>query len=319
MLNGERNRVLTIIIAVILIIIPLLIKSNYYIRLINLCGIYLLLTVGLNIITGYTGNPNMAQTAFWGIGAYASGLLSIKLGLSFWLSLPLSGLVAAMIGVLVGIPTLKLKVFHFAIGTIAFGQIIQLFFKNLEITGGPSGLKNIPTPKIGNYVFDSDFSYYYIILFVIFILISLAYRLEHSKYGRALKAIKESELALQMLGINVSYIKVLAFGVSTFYAGIAGSLYAHLFTYISPDTFSFFEAVKVLTMLYIGQAGSIIGAIIGSIVLTILPEALRFMKVYYMAIYGIGIVIIFAYLPNGLIGLIRHPKIRKYIKNLELR
>ena len=289
----------------ILCMVPLIVTTRYIMHLFNLAVIFAILTLGLNFLWGWTGLISFATAGFWGIGAYTSALLTVNLGVPFWLALPCGAITATVSGFIMGFPTLKLRGHYLAMATLAFNIIIVLVLINWDsFTRGGDGITGIPSPVIGSFEFNTDNRFFYINLAVLVLLFIGAMRIRKSRIGRAFEAIRESEIAGEVMGINTHAIKILAFALSAFYSGIAGSLYAHVTMYISPDIFNFLESVKILVMVLIGGSGSIVGALIGGFILTFLPEALRFLSSWYMAIYGVGIIVLIVYMPAGITGLI---------------
>jgi branched-chain amino acid transport system permease protein len=286
----------------VIILIPYL-TSTYIVNLLSLAGVYVILTLGLNIALGFGGQISAAQAAFWGIGAYISALMTTKLALSFWIAYPTAILGAAFMGLVIALPTLRLKGFYLAMATIGFQEITTLVFNNWrQVTAGVDGISSIPRPAIGSWVF-TNIHYFYFLWAMVLIAIILSAFLENSRIGRALKALRDNELAAEVVGIDVQRIKTLAFMLSAAFGGAAGSLYAHFARYISPDVFTFSASTLVIAMLIIGGVGTVPGAVIGALLLTVLPEALRFLKNYYMVIYGLGTVLIIIFAPSGLVGL----------------
>ena len=289
----------------ILCLVPLIVTTRYIMHLFNLAVIFAILTLGLNFLWGWTGLISFATAGFWGIGAYTSALLAVNLGVPFWLGLPCGAITATVFGFIMGFPTLKLRGHYLAMATLAFNIIIVLVLINWDsFTRGGDGITGIPVPVLGSFEFNTDNRFFYINLAVLVLLFIGAMRIRKSRIGRAFEAIRESEIAGEVMGINTHAIKILAFALSAFYSGIAGSLYAHVTMYISPDIFNFLESVKILVMVLIGGSGSIVGALMGGFILTFLPEALRFLSNWYMAIYGVGIIVLIVYMPAGITGLI---------------
>ena len=289
----------------ILCVVPLIVTTRYIMHLFNLAVIFAILTLGLNFLWGWTGLISFATAGFWGIGAYTSALLAVNLGMPFWLGLPCGAITATVFGFIMGFPTLKLRGHYLAMATLAFNIIVVLVLINWDsFTRGGDGITGIPVPTIGSFEFNTDNRFFYINLAALVLLFIGALRIRKSRIGRAFEAIRESEIAGEVMGINTHAIKILAFALSAFYSGIAGSLYAHVTMYISPDIFNFLESVKILVMVLIGGSGSVVGALIGGFLLTFLPEALRFLSNWYMAIYGIGIIVLIVYMPAGITGLI---------------
>jgi len=302
------------VLLVILLAIPQLIKSVYWIQLLNLSMIFGLCALGLNFVLGYAGQISLAQAAFWGIGAYTSTLLSTRYlpaigippSVGVWIGLVGAILVCAAFGAVLGFPTLKLRGHYLAMATIGFGFIIQLFLINAQsFTHGSDGIPAIPSYNIFGYVFKKEGQAYYLILAFVVVLCYVAYRIKNSRSGRAFLAVRENDMAAEALGVNTTGFKILAFCLSAVYAGIAGSLFAHTGShYISPDTFSFDQSVILLAMLVLGGSGSIPGALIGAFLLTLLPEWLRFLRDAYMAVNAAAIILIMIFMPTGIVGLI---------------
>jgi branched-chain amino acid transport system permease protein len=301
------RRPLLIAVAVLVLALPFSTDSNYLLRLINLSLIFALFSVSLNVVLGYAGQIALGHAAFFGIGAYTAALLTANAsGLLFWPAFLAAGLVTGVFGLLIGIPTLRLKGHYLALATLGFGEIMRhIFFNWREVTHGMDGIGGIPAPSLGFFHFAHDRSFYYLALLVLALAMVATMRLERSKYGRGLAAIRDAELAAGTSGVNVSRLKIVAFGISAMLAGFSGSLYAHLTTYISPDTFGFDLTAQVLSMVLIGGIGTTWGPVLGAVMLTFLPEMLRVSKAYYQLIYGAGIVALVVFLPVGLLGLVR--------------
>ncbi|MBN9462323.1 MAG: branched-chain amino acid ABC transporter permease [Burkholderiales bacterium] len=297
---------------ILVLSLPALVESSYQLRLANVIGIYLLLVLGLNFILGYAGQLSFAQVGFFGIGSYAAAILTTDHGLSFWIGLLAAAAVSGLSALLIGIPTLKLRGHYFAFGTFAFGEVVRLLAVNWDtLTHGASGLSGIPAPAIGGFRFDTDASFYYLVVFFALLGIAVSARVERSKIGRAMFAIRESELAAEAMGIRTRQSKQTAFTLSAVFAGIAGALYAPLNTVISPDVFSFDVSVVVLVSLLLGGSGIITGAVLGTVLIVLLPEWLRFLDQYYMMIYGAGVVLLMVFMPQGLMGLMENLRVRR--------
>lgn len=292
--------------AVLLAFLPSIVRSNYWIGTINLAIIYSLAVLGLNIILGLTGQLNIAQAAFWGIGAYAAALLNTRLGWPFWATFLVAPPIASAFGIVLGIPTLKLSGHYLALATVGFGIIINLIAHNWkEFTGGVDGIPGITPPVLGPLRFSTNASFYYLAL-VCLILAALAQmKIKNSRMGRAFQAIKENELAAELSGVNTFKYKVIAFAICSAYAGMAGQLFAHGTKYVSADTFFLDMSILFMAMLLIGGAGSIAGSILGASLLTFIPEWLRFLQgPWAMAIFGLAIIFIMVFMPTGLVGMV---------------
>lgn len=225
---------------VLLLLIPVFLKNKYYMHLVNTVMILSILAAGLNLLTGYCGQISIGHAAFFGIGAYASAILTVKVGLSFWLALPFSGVITGLMGYAIGKPTLKLNGSYLAIASIGVGEIAKLILINwTELTGGAEGFKNIPAPVFFGIALKNDLQYYWLIAPIVVLVYFMYSTLTHSETGRAFKAIQQEPTASEFMGINISSMKVRAFVISAVLAGIAGSLNAHLNGYLSPYTYRF--------------------------------------------------------------------------------
>jgi branched-chain amino acid transport system permease protein len=270
------------------------IVDPYTMQIIVNIGIAIPLALGLNVITGLTGQLSLGHAAFMSIGAFVSAICTLRLGLPFGFTLAVSGLVTAAIGALIGFPILRLTGDYLAICTLGFAEIVKVIFLNLDITNRALGL-SVPQPRLlapmPFYVWGVA------ILSIVFVTF-----LQSSRFGRALKAIREDEIAAEAMGINLARYKVQSFAIGTFLAGIGGALYAHFMGYINPSDFGFLKSVDILSMVVLGGLGSIPGTVIGAAILTAAPEFLRFMSQYRMLVYGALLVCLMVFRPNGLLG-----------------
>jgi branched-chain amino acid transport system permease protein len=290
--------------AVLLLALPLYVHSPYVLRLANVAAIWSIVVLGLHFVLGMTGQISIGHAAFFGIGAYTSALLTVDCGFSFWLALPLSVLVAALFGLLLGFPAIKIRTHYLALVTIGFQEIFRLVMMNwTSLTHGATGVSRIKPPSIFGLSLSNDARYYYLVLPLLILALWSASRISNGSVGRAMRAVKEREVAAQSLGINLRSMKVLAFSLGAAYAGLGGSLYAHLVTYINPDSFTLGESINALIMVLIGGLGSVTGAVIGSVVITLLPEALRFIKGYHMLIFSVSLVALMIFMPRGMVGI----------------
>ena len=313
----KKKTIILLIFLAMLAVLPKLITSNYIMQIIDLSLVNFIVVMGLNFVTGFAGQISLASTAFWGIGAYTSAILTTTCGFSFWAALPISGIVAMLGGILIGYPTLKLKKFYLGIATIGFGEIVSLIFLNwTTLTKGSEGIPGLSKPSIGAFKFTSNYNFYYVILIIALILLIASVLIKYSRFGRTLLAIRNDEIATETCGINAHSSKMIAFSLSALYAGIAGSLYAHLIGFISPDLFVFRQSISFLCMFMIGGSGYIAGPAIGSFLITLLPEVIKFLQNYYMAIFGILVVILAIAMPTGIVGLMeKHlPRLYRYIE-----
>ncbi len=277
--------------------------NNYYIDVLILAGIYMVLALGLNIVVGMLGLLDLGYVAFYALGAYCYALLSTKVGISFWFSLPLGALLASLFGVLLGIITMRLRGDYLAIVTLGFIHIIYLVLNNWDsLTNGPNGILNIERPKIGGFLLDQPIHFYYLIVAILLFTILIVNRLNNSYIGRAWIAIREDEVAAAAMGIDVTKMKILAFAMGAAWAGVAGVFFAGKFAFVSPESFKFLETVFVLSMVVLGGMGSVSGVILGAIILVILPEVLREFQSFRMMIFGGAMILMMIFRPQGLIG-----------------
>lgn len=284
------------------ILLPLFL-NQYYIDILSLAALYALLAIGLNITVGYTGLLDLGYAAFYGIGAYTYAILSTNFGLSFWMGLPLGGVVAAFFGLILGLITLRLRGDYLAIITLGFVQIVYLCLNNWDsVTQGPNGIMQIARPALGAFVFREPLHFYYLILVFTVLAAVVVHRLIQSQIGRAWIAIREDEVAAEAMGIDTTWIKTLAFALGAGIAGVAGVLFAARYTFISPESFTFLESVRILSMVVLGGMGSLPGAILGGVLLTVLPEMLRGLASYRMLIFGVALVVMMVFRPQGLLG-----------------
>lgn len=291
--------------AVALLVLPHFLGDSYVLQVVNFGLIALIVVVGLNYITGYCGQINFAQAAFYGIGAYATAFLMLK-GLSFWIAMPLAATATGLCSMVLGIPTLRLRAFYLAMATIGFSEIVQLVLIHWEpVTGGTSGLRGIPGVSLFGFALQGQLQYYYFLLAWAAFGLWLAVRVRSTQLGRSMLALRDTEIAAEVAGVNTTRIKSIALALSAIYAGVAGGLYVCYIGYVSPDGFSTGQAILYYTMLIIGGTGSAIGAVVGTITLTALPELLRFLREWYMVLYGLGVIVIIALLPEGLASLPR--------------
>lgn len=308
----RAHRIATaVVVAVFLLMLPHVLTSAYHLRVATLVGIYVLLVSGLNVIIGFTGMFSLGHAAFYGIGAYTSAMLATMAGWNFWIALPAAGVVAALFGTLIGLATLRLRRVFLAFTTLGFGEIIRILILNLRnFTRGPMGISGIPVPELFGWRFTGR-GYYYLVLALGVFTVASIYRMYHSRVGRALIAIREDETAAASMGINVFGYKVLAFTVGCFFAGIAGSFFAHFQRFISAESFANLESFAIITMLALGGTGSIIGPILGSTILVLIPEIFRFLMQYRGVIYGLTLIVVIVYRPGGLAnvkGVFEKPK-----------
>ena len=310
----------------VLLLVPLF-MSNYWIGLLTLCAISAIGAIGLNILTGFTGQISIGVGAFLGVGGYTSAIITSTYGLSFWISLPLAGLITAIVGGIFGLPALRLKGLYLAIATLA-AQVIILFIISrwTSVTGGTSGMV-LSRPSIGSFTFMSNTSYYYLAIVILLLTVLYATNLLRTRVGRAFLAVRDRDIAAQIMGINLFKYKVLAFAVSSFFVGIAGALLAHYTMIVSPELYSTTVSIEYLAMILIGGLGSVFGSIIGAVFITLLPVslgmAIDMVTVYFPDLYhllssfkefafGLVIILFLIFEPGGLAHIWLN--IKKYFK-----
>ena len=261
--------------ALLLLYLFPLFGSYYLVSFINLLSISFIVVLGLQIVSGFCGQISFGQAAFMAVGAYTSSILTIHFGVSFWLALPLSGIMAGAVGIIGGAPSLRIKGMYLAMATIAIHFVVIWLILHMQITGSFKGLYPQP-PSIGGFEFDTDERMFYIIVTVMIIMTYAARNLMRSKVGRAFVAIRDNDLAGEVMGVNLYYYKLLAFFISCFYAGVAGSLWAHLITVVNAEQFTLLHALEYVGMLIIGGIGSIPGVFFGVLFIRILNEVVMF-------------------------------------------
>ena len=282
-------------------VIPLLVPNDYIQQIVNMIGIYIILGTGINILTGYTGQLSLGQAAFFGIGAYTTAILNTRTGAQFFVCLLLSILITGVASLILAIPALKVKGPYLALLTQGFGEIIRIVMINwTPVTNGTAGILKIESPRIFGFTFNTLTRYYYLV--VIFAALGLLYQkvLIQSRTGRAFIAIREDTEAAELTGINVTTYKIRSFVLSSVYCAIAGTLYAMMIRYVSPDTFVNNTSSVILWTAIVGGFGTLVGPIIGGIIMQTLPELLRFCGSWRLVIYGIILLIVILRFPGGL-------------------
>jgi len=329
--------VATALVAAALIALPfaLSMAGTAWVRIANLAILYVLLALGLNIVVGFAGLLDLGYVAFYAVGAYTYALLAsphFRLHLPFWIILPIGAAVAALFGILLGAPTLKLRGDYLAIVTLGFGEIVRIFLNNLSqpvnITRGPQGIAGIDPVRIGGVDFSradsvlgvmlsGPMKYYFLLLLVMLAIVLVNVRLQNSRIGRAWEAIREDEIAARAMGINTRNMKQLAFAMGASFGGVAGGMFAAIQGFISPESFVLVESVMVVSMVVLGGMGNIWGVILGALLLSFVPEILRWTvaplqqalfgrmliepEVIRMLIFGFALVLIMLFRPAGLL------------------
>ena len=302
------RKFLYFILILLAVFLPFIVPK-YYLHFLVLTGISCIAVLGLNVITGYTGQASLAQASFFGIAAYTSALLTLRLDLSFWVAMPLSILLVILLSIFLGVVTLRLVSHYFVICTFGLSEIIYIILNNwMAVTNGPGGIRDIKPPeKIPIFPLSLiDFSsrlhyYYFVLLFVILTTIFTSW-LIRTRMGEAFIAIREDSELAQAEGIYVMKYKVYSFVISAIIAAISGALYAHYLKFLAPDMFSIFESLNMIIILLIGGMGTIAGPILGSIINTVIPEIFNILPEQRMIVYGLFVILFTIFIPEGLVG-----------------
>ena len=303
--NVRLRKTLLTALLVCLIAVPG-IASFYQVNIMISAMLYIMLALGLNIVVGLAGQLVLGYVAFYAVGAYTFGLLHSHFGLGFWAALPAGGLLAALAGLGLGFPVLRLRGDYLAIVTLGFGEITRLAMLNwTSVTGGPAGISDIPRPGFFgmDMTLNQSTAYiYYLALLAVIITIVVISRLKNSRVGLALQALREDEIACEAMGVDITRAKLSAFALGTCWAGFAGVIFAAKTTFINPSSFTFMESAMILSMVVLGGMGSIGGVIIAAIILILAPEYLRAFSEYRMLIFGAIMVVMMIFRPQGLIS-----------------
>ncbi|RKY63802.1 MAG: branched-chain amino acid ABC transporter permease [Candidatus Latescibacterota bacterium] len=283
-----------------------LVGNPYYLGVLTFVGMYVLVATGLSLLMGYAGQISLGHAAFFAVGAYTSGLLTTKAGLQPVPALSIALALAGLLAVLVGLPTLRLRGHYLAMATLGFGEIVHIFLNaSVSLTGGPSGFGGIPSLGIGPLSLESPRAWYIATWAFSISALVLTLNLIHSRVGRALRTLHTGEVAASSVGVHVAKYKLYAFVWSALLACLAGSLYAHFVTFVSPSTFGLKESVLFVTMVVVGGISSVWGAVIGAVLLGLLPEVLRGFRDYDILVYGGILLSIMLFAPQGIFGALR--------------
>jgi branched-chain amino acid transport system permease protein len=299
-----------------MLLVAAVVPNEYYFTLLNFIGIHTLLVVGLNLLMGYAGQISLGHAAFFGLGAYTSGILTATYGVNPWLALAAGLVLCGLTAFLIGVPALKLRGYYLAMATLGFGIIVYIVFTEAQTwTGGPSGLVGIPALSIFGCKLDTPKRLYLLIWPVLGGILGLSANLVDSRTGRALRALHEGEAAAQSLGVNTARLKLMIFIWSALYASLAGSFYAHTLNFVAPASFGFMFSIKLVTMVVLGGMASIWGSFLGAAVLTVLPEILTVFHDYEVIIFGAILMVVMIFLPRGLVrGILDLWEFRRYKK-----
>lgn len=281
-----------------LLMVPPFLKG-YGLYLVSYWLVFVIATMGLNLIVGYAGQASLGQAAFLGIGAYCAAI-AMKAGLGFWLGLPLSGLLCFVIGLGLGFPALRVQTIYLAFATLGFNVAVWLVMRNEEwLTGGTAGINDIARPGL----FEGNLAYYYLILVVATVLAALLWGLLRSPWGKAFTALRDNPIRAESVGVHVQAYTLLAFAIGASYAGIAGALYASLVQFVEPTPFHVAASFTMYLMVVVGGSGTFFGPVVGAVVGVLLPEWLRFAQGWYLVAFGVAVVLLMLWLPEGLLGI----------------
>ena len=285
-------------------VLPLLIGGEKnLLNLAILVGIYYTVCIGLSLIFGIGGQLSLAQAAFFGIGAYTSALLSTKLGIPVLVCFVAAALVSGAIGWVIAAPILRLRTVYLAMATLAFGDIlVTLIRENRDITGGSTGIINLPSPAIGSFAFSTSTRYYYLVWAVALVSVWIANNIIHSRIGLGLRALADTELGAASCGVDVARYKTWMFTLGAVFAGIAGALYVHYLSFISPDSFNVSFSILIVMILAVGGKDSLLGALFGAIAVTVLPIMLSGYEKYSELVFGVLFLAVVMFMPNGIAG-----------------
>ncbi len=303
----KQNKIILLIFLISAILYPLVIKNLYLIHMAILVGIYIMGAISVNLLLGYAGQLSLGHATFFGLGAYISALLYLKLGMTMWIGMFIAAIGSGILGYIVGKLSLKLRGAYFVIMTISVAEVMKLVGLNwISLTKGPMGLTDIAAPvinlgQVGIIDFSEKIPYYYLVLFSVVICAYLQYRIIQSSIGRAFISIRENEDLAETVGINCYKYLVLVVVISAAIAGFSGSLYAHYVSFIDPGVFAFFFSVNLVIMVIGGGKGTLAGPIIGAVLFTFMPEWLRVLGNGRMAVYAVVVLFIVIFMPQGIL------------------
>lgn len=296
---NKKFLLLGIVLTIIAIAVPHYLK-NYGIYLLTYWLVYVIATMGLNLIVGYAGQKSLGHAAFFGIGAYTTALM-LKAGFSFWLAMPSAIVLSFFIGLLIGFPALRVKMIYLAFATLGFNEAVYLVFRNEEwLTGGTFGLAGITRPSFFGISLNGSVSYYYLVLAFAVLAFFLLAGILRSPWGKAFTALRDNPIRAESLGVNIQRYTLLAFAIGSAYAGAAGTLFACLVEFIEPGPFNAQTSIMMYLIVVVGGAGYMIGPVIGAAIGVLAPEWLRFAEGWYLFAFGAIVIVLMVWLPGGL-------------------
>ncbi len=284
-------------------LMPFMLSNNYYIKILIVLGINTIIVLGLNLLMGAAGQVSIGHAAFYGIGAYASAIVTTKYGLSPWFGLAAAVVLGGLVAYAIALPTLRLKGHYLAMATLGFAEIVHVLFVELrDLTGGTDGLYGLPAISIGGFSFETPLKLYLLVLVFVVVSLVLSLNIVNSRVGRALRAVHGSEIAASSSGVDTAKYKIQVFVLSAVLASIGGSFYAHMAGYVSPESFTLGISITLVTMVVFGGMSNIWGAVIGASTLTVLEEYLKGYDDYNMVIFGAILILAMVFMPQGLVG-----------------
>lgn len=299
-----ENKLVVVIMAV-LFLLPLVVKNKVTINIFTLILLYIILVSSLNVVNGYSSQFNVGQAGFYCIGAYTAAILATRFSISFWLLLPISGAVAAAASLLLSIPTAKLRGMYFTIVTLGFSEIVrQLCLNWTDLTRGPRGISGIPAPEFFGIEYSRNIFFYYVTFALAAVMLMCTKRVLDSRVGRAWRSIREDDAAASSLGVETGKYKMMNLAYSAFWAGAAGCVYVFFQRFVSPDSFTLDESFNILAMNIIGGQGTLLGPIVGAVVINLITEMFRSALQYRMLFYSALIIVMMWLRPQGLVGAI---------------
>ncbi len=299
----KKGNKISILVVIFAIFLPLVVKNEYFIRVINVFFLYSVVALSINLIVGICGLLDMGRAAFMGLGAYCSAILSVKLGVPFVLSFIIAGIFTGLVGAILGFLCRKSTFDYLTLVTIGFNVICQVVFLNwISLTNGTMGIRKIPSPNFGGFYFDTNISFYYFALAFLLLCYVIIKRICKSKLGRAFEAIRDDPIAAEYAGINVEFYKIINFSIGSLFTGLTGALFVHYTQYASPYNYTLDESIYQLQMAILGGLGSLPGSLLGTFILVALPEISRSFYEYRLLFVGILMVVMMLYYPNGLLG-----------------
>jgi branched-chain amino acid transport system permease protein len=307
---GKRNWGIFLGTLVIIAVFPWLVKPvkaiSHYLDVMVFAGIFSLVSIGLSMLMGYAGQVSLAQAAFFGIGAYTSGILTSRLGFNPWAAMPVGILASMLVAWLLGIPALRLKGHYLAMATLGFGVIVTIILnEEVQWTGGPSGMGDIPSLSVAGVKVTSEMGYYYVVWSMVFLALLFCFHVLHSRVGRALRAIHEEEMAAEAMGVPTARFKIQVFVLGAAFAALAGSLYTHYVTFLNPASFNLMWSIRFLLMVMVGGMQSLWGALLGTVLMTFVGnEWLHVFAEFEILVYGAILLVVALLLPKGLVSLI---------------